>query len=128
MTFQMSDLWLLAPQIVITATALVILLAEAFGGGGRKGYLAYLGIAGIVVAALFTPGLFGARQPGFSGMLAGDGYAAFFYFVFYVVGALTLLLSENYLRDERMEHGEYYALVLLALVGMMLMSASSTRA
>jgi len=125
MNFQMSDLGLLAPHLVVTATALLILLAEAFSPGGRKGYLAYLGIAGIVVAALFTPALFGPRRLGFSGMLAGDGFAAFFYFVIYVVGVLTLLLSENYLRSERMEHGEYYALVLLAMVGMMLMAGAT---
>lgn len=125
MTFQMADLRLLAPHIVIAATALLVLLIEAFGGKGRKGYLAYLGIAGIAVAALFTPGLFGPQRLGFNGMLAGDGFAAFFYFVLYVVGVLTLLLSENYLRDERMDHGEYYALVLLALLGMMLMAGAT---
>jgi len=125
MNFQMSDLGLLAPHMVITATALLVLLAEAFSPGRRKGYLAYLGIAGIVVAALFTPALFGPQRLGFSRMLAGDGFAAFFYFVIYVVGVLTLLLSESYLRSERMDHGEYYALVLLAMVGMMLMAGGT---
>jgi NADH-quinone oxidoreductase subunit N len=42
-----------------------------------------------------------------------------------VVGILTLLVSDGYLRDEKMEHGEYYALVLLALVGMMLMAGAT---
>ncbi|MHB8766269.1 MAG: NADH-quinone oxidoreductase subunit N, partial [Deferrisomatales bacterium] len=125
MNFEMSDLRLLAPHIVITATALLALLAEAFSPGRRKGYLAYLGIAGIAVAALLTPGLFGPQKLGFSRMLAGDGFAAFFYFVLYAVGVLTLLVSEGYLRDERMEHGEYYALVLLALLGMMLMVSAT---
>ncbi|HEY6008943.1 MAG TPA: NADH-quinone oxidoreductase subunit N, partial [Geobacteraceae bacterium] len=44
---------------------------------------------------------------------------------FIVVGVLTFLVSENYLRDERMEHGEYHALVLLALVGMMFMASAT---
>ncbi len=125
MNFQMADLQLLAPHIVVLATALLVLLAEAFCKGERKGYLAYLGIAGIVVAALLTPRLFGPQRLGFSGMLAGDGFAAFFYFILYAVGILTLLVSQNYLRDERFEHGEYYALVLLALVGMMLMAGAT---
>lgn len=125
MDFQMSDLGALAPHMAIAATALLVLLAEAFSPGGRKGYLAYLGLAGIVVAALLTPALFGPQRLGFSRMLAADGFAAFFYFVIYVVGALTLLLSESYLRSERMDHGEYYALVLLAMVGMMLMAGGT---
>ncbi len=125
MTFEMSDLRLLAPHLVITGTALLVLLIEAFSRGGRKGYLAYLGVAGIAVAALLTPGVASGGKLGFSGMLAGDGFAVFFYFVLYAVGALTLLLSENYLHSEQMEHGEYYALVLLSLVGMMLMVAGT---
>ncbi len=125
MNFQFADLGLLAPHMILTATALLVLLAEAFSPGQRKGYLAYLSVAGIVVAALFTPSLFGPQRLGFSGMLAGDGFAAFFYFVTYVVGVLSLLLSEGYLRSERMEHGEYYALVLLAMVGMMLMAGAT---
>ncbi|GAB4270700.1 MAG: NADH-quinone oxidoreductase subunit N [Deferrisomatales bacterium] len=125
MTFQMADLRLIAPHIVITATALLVLLVEAFSRGERKGYLSYLSIAGIVVAAVLTPGLFGPQKMGFSGMFVGDGFAAFFYFILYVVGILTLLLSDNYLRDEQAEHGEYHALVLLALVGMMLMAGAT---
>ncbi len=125
MTFSTADLSLLAPHMVITATALLVLLIEAFSRGRRKGYLTYLGIAGIVVAAFVTPGIFDAKRLGFSGMLAGDGFAAFVYFILYVVGALTLLVSEGYLRDERREHGEYQALVLLALVGMMLMAGAT---
>ncbi len=125
MTFSTADLSLLAPHMVITATALLVLLIEAFSRGRRKGYLTYLSIAGIVVAAFVTPSIFDAERLGFSGMLAGDGFAAFVYFILYVVGALTLLVSEGYLRDERREHGEYQALLLLALVGMMLMAGAT---
>ena len=125
MQFQMADLRLLAPHMVITAVALLVLLIEAFSPGRRKGYLSYLGIAGIVVAAFLTPGLYGPGRLGFSGMLAGDGFAAFVYFILYAVGVLTLLVSETYLQDERRPYGEYYALVLLALVGMMLMAGAT---
>jgi NADH-quinone oxidoreductase subunit N len=125
MSFQMADLGLIVPHMVLTAVALLCLIVEAFSPGTRKGYLAYLGLAGIVVAALFTSGYFGAPRVGFSRMLAADGFAGFFLLVTYVVGALTMLLSENFLRDERMEHGEYYCLVLLAMVGMMLMAGAT---
>ncbi len=125
MTFSMADMRLLTPHLVITAAALLVLLAEAVSPGRRKGYLPYLGIAGIVVAAFTTPGLFGPARSGFSGMLAGDAFAAFVYFILYAVGALTLLVSDGYLRDEGRDHAEYYALVLLALVGMMLMAGAT---
>jgi NADH-quinone oxidoreductase subunit N len=114
------------PHMIITAAALLILLLEAFGGKGKsKNHLVFVGLLGIAGAAFTTPALFGAQVLGFSGMLAGDGFAAFCYFVLYVVGALTLLVSPGYLQDEECDHGEYYALVLLALVGMMLMAGAT---
>ena len=126
MTFVMSDLRLLSPHIIITGAALLILLLEAFGDRAKsKTYLAFVGIAGIVGAALATPGLMGAPKMGFSNMLAGDNFAVFCYFVLYVVGILTLLVSPGYLQDEEKHHGEYYALILLALVGMMLMAGAT---
>jgi NADH-quinone oxidoreductase subunit N len=125
MTFNMSDLGLIAPHMVIAATALVVLLLEAFGPGQRKGYLAPLSLAGIVIAAFVTPGLFGPQRLGFSGMYAADGFAAFFYVILYVVGGLTVMISENYLNSERVARGEYYALMLLALLGMMFMAGAT---
>ncbi|HSH69749.1 MAG TPA: NADH-quinone oxidoreductase subunit N [Deferrisomatales bacterium] len=126
MTFVMSDLRLLTPHMIITGAALLILMLEAFGGRGKsKNHLVFVGLAGIAGAAFTTLPLLGGGAMGFSQMLAGDGFAAFCYFALYVVGALTLLVSPGYLQDEENHHGEYYALVLLALVGMMLMAGAT---
>jgi NADH:ubiquinone oxidoreductase subunit 2 (subunit N) len=76
MTFQMSDLRLIAPHIVILAAALVVLLVEAFGSRDHKRYLPWVSIGGIVVAAILTPGIFGLQKLGFAKMYAGDGFAA----------------------------------------------------
>ncbi|MBI5015868.1 MAG: NADH-quinone oxidoreductase subunit N [Deltaproteobacteria bacterium] len=121
MTFPMSDLNLLAPHIALTAAGLLCLLAEVFGPKGRRGYLTYLSLAGIVVAALLTQANLPQKGLGFSRMLAGDAFAAFFSMVIFVVGALTVLVSDHYLSDEERNHGEYYALVLFSMVGMLLM-------
>ena len=89
MSFQFADLNLLMPHIVLTLTALVCLLAEAFSPGSRKGYLSYLSLAGIILAAFFTVGYFEAPRVGFNRMLAGDGFAGFFAAISYVVGGLV---------------------------------------
>ncbi|NTU59449.1 MAG: NADH-quinone oxidoreductase subunit N [Deltaproteobacteria bacterium] len=125
MNFPLSDLTLIGPHIALTAAALLCLLAEAFGGAGRKGYLAWIGLAGIAVAAYLNGCLFGPPRLGFSRMLAGDSFAAFFHGIILVVGALTMLVSDNYLADEGKNHGEYYCLVLLSMVGMLLMAGAT---
>jgi NADH-quinone oxidoreductase subunit N len=59
------------------------------------------------------------------GMVTTGGYANFFAIVFCLAGLLTIMLSQSYIRKENIEHGEFYALVLIAIVGMMLMAAAA---
>jgi NADH-quinone oxidoreductase subunit N len=79
---------------------------------------------GIVVAAVLTQANLPRAELGFSRMLAGDGFATFFTYVTLVVGGLTVLASDAYLADWEQNHGEYYCLVLLSMVGMLLMGGA----
>ncbi len=125
MNFQLSDLATLTPHMVLVGTALLVLMVEAFGHGNRRPEATWISLLGIVIAAATTGMVCHENSVGFSGMLAADGYTAFFYVIIYVVGALTMLISADYLKSERREHGEYHALVLLAMVGMMLMAGAT---
>ena len=49
----------------------------------------------------------------------------FFNLVFCLAGILTLLMSANYLQTVDIHAGEYYSLILFAIVGMMLMAAAA---
>src|SRR6266850_703118 len=67
-----------------------------------------------------------------SGTLAGfhesvvvDGFLIFFAALFLASTALVILLSVKYLEIEREQEGEYYALLLFACVGMMLMASGT---
>ena len=55
-------------------------------------------------------------------MVVLDNYALFFNVVICYAGALVVLLSMDYLRRRGSESGEYYALVLFATAGMMLLA------
>jgi NADH-quinone oxidoreductase subunit N len=57
----------------------------------------------------------------FSGLVVVDSYAAFWKMLLYLVSGMTILLSMTYLKEEKIQLAEYYAFVLLALVGMMVM-------
>src|SRR5438552_6491830 len=60
---------------------------------------------------------------GFSGMVHIDGFALVFRAIFLVAAALTIAISIRYLDIEREQHGEYYALILFATVGMMFLGS-----
>lgn len=60
----------------------------------------------------------------FGGMMVSDGFANFFNVLFLASAALTTLASFRYLDREKLQHPEYYVLVLFSALGMMLMVSS----
>jgi len=120
------DLYLIAPEIVITAFGFLVLLVDVFSPKKEgKGYLGTISLIGIVIAFLYTLPLIGSSQSGFGGMFTSDGYAVFFKITFLIIAFLTVLISMGYAHREEIEFGEYYALVLFATLGMMLMAAGT---
>src|ERR1035438_6024071 len=60
---------------------------------------------------------------GFFNALLVDRFAMYFWYLFLASAAITILASVRYLEIENEHHGEYYALLLLSVVGMMCMAA-----
>src|SRR3989304_5480392 len=58
----------------------------------------------------------------FGGSLVGDPFAIFFFYLFLLAAAISILMSVKYLEIEKEHHGEYYALILFSVVGMMAMA------
>ena len=120
------DLYLIAPEIIITAFGFLVLLLDVFlPKGERKGYLGVISLIGILFAGLYTFPQMGSVRSGFEGMFTSDGYALFFKIIFLIIAFLTVLISIGYIHREMIEFGEYYALILFATLGMMLMAAGS---
>jgi NADH-quinone oxidoreductase subunit N len=59
----------------------------------------------------------------FSGAVVMDPIAIFFCWLFLVATAITILMSVHYMEIEQEDHGEYYALLLFSVVGMMCMAS-----
>src|SRR5438445_12311280 len=64
-------------------------------------------------------------QSGFLGSWQMDPFAIFFFYLFLTGAAITILMSVRYLEVEREHHGEYYALILFSVIGMMCMAAGN---
>src|SRR5436305_7499456 len=60
---------------------------------------------------------------GFMGTLVVDRFAIYFFYLFLAGTAVAVLMSVRYLEIERENHGEYYALLLFSVIGMMCMAA-----
>ena len=63
---------------------------------------------------------------GFYGMIRIDGFALVFQSIFLIGAALAIAISTRYLDIEGEQHGEYYALVLFATVGMMFLGLAAS--
>ncbi len=113
-----------APSIIVFVTAALVLVLDLLPPRDRKGHLAVVSLTGVVAALLATTWLMGAERRAFRGMIVLDGLALFLHLVICYAVGLVLLLSMDYLRRQGRESGEYYALVLLSTIGMMLMASA----
>ena len=57
------------------------------------------------------------------GTMHVDRFAMYFFYLFLAGTAVAILISVKYLETEHENHGEYYALMLLSVAGMMCMAA-----
>jgi NADH-quinone oxidoreductase subunit N len=125
--FSVADLQLIAPELILTAVACVALVMEVILPYRKSIMTAYFALIGVALAAasLFVQWWFmGAALPidGFYGMIRIDGVAILFQLIFLVAAGLAIGISTRYLDIEGEQHGEYYALVLFATVGMMFLA------
>ena len=118
------NLELFIPELSLAAFAVIVILLDLVIQ--RKGWLIVISLAGIVVAAGFTLAMWGgSSQAIFNNMLAIDNFALFFKLLFLGIAALIILSSVDYVSKFARFKGEYYALVLISTLGMMLMAATA---
>ncbi len=96
--------------------------AWAFHG---KAVGALLALGGIIMASAQLYVSWGtALGPAFFGMVILDPFALFFSALFLLSAFIVVLISYRYLDVENEQHAEYYALILFATAGMVLMASA----
>src|SRR5690242_16146560 len=124
--FNVADLQLIAPELILTVCACLALVMEVILPYRKSKMTAYFSLIGIALALVslylqwLTIGT-GALE-GFYGMVRIDGLALLFSGISLVAAALAIGISTRYLDIEGEQHGEYYALVLFATVGMLFLA------
>jgi NADH-quinone oxidoreductase subunit N len=113
------------PLIVVAVGAMGVLLIGVQTDDEDSGGLGILSVALFVVAAIFALLLFGGRPSvTFSGALSVGGYSGYFELLVLFAAAMTALMSVEYAADQGLAGAEYYALVMFAALGMMLMAVA----
>jgi NADH-quinone oxidoreductase subunit N len=122
--FNLADLQLIVPELILTVCACIALVMEVVLPYRKSKLVAYFSLVGVALAAgsLWVQFWFSSDVlplDGFYGMIRIDGFALVVQSIFLIGAALAIAISIRYLDIEGEQHGEYYALVLFATVGMM---------
>jgi NADH-quinone oxidoreductase subunit N len=126
LSFLPADLLLLRPQLLLALFGVGILLTDFLIEPGQKAYNAGMAMLGVFFAGFSlwqVHGEVGGQQAKvvFQQSLLVDDFALFFGLIFLAAAALVILLSVRYFDVEHEQHGEYYALILFATIGMLFM-------
>ena len=135
MPLELPDIQLagIAPEIVLAGVALFLLVFDAMLGdrfGSRGLHLPVITTLGFIAAIVVAQRQWvdiGDSGPELqlAGMVAVDRFALFVKVALSGFGLLTVWLGREYLRRDRLEESEFYALLMFAVAGMMLMAASA---
>ncbi len=120
--FTAADFYYILPEILLTAGALMVLVIDVLFPKGDRAILGAT-LATLVVTGGAVLAFAGVDTTVSAGLLAIDGYAAFFKTIFILSAVLTVLMSAPYLKVEGVRPGEYCFLILCATLGMMFMAS-----
>jgi NADH-quinone oxidoreductase subunit N len=112
------------PIVIVVVSACAAMVFEAFRQPGERAPISVFGLIGLVGAAAASVVLWGRDAQSF-GVVRADNFALFINIILCVVGILTMLFSDDIVERERLPPGEYYALTLFGISGMMLMAAAT---
>ena len=127
--FSAVDFLLLKPAILLTIFGIGVMLTDLLLDERSKYFNALTALVGIGFAAVQMLRIQSQmREAGvsaveaFRGAIILDGLGIFFIWIFLISTAIVILISVRYLEIENEHHGEYYALMLFATVGMIFLA------
>ncbi len=125
-----QPLWPAYPEIFLLVMACVILIADLFISDEHRGMtymLTQLTLAGSAVVTWLTAAYMNTGEPvhTFSGMFVGDMMSDVLKLITYFGVMVILVYSRDYISARGMFRGEFFALILFATLGMMVMISAN---
>jgi len=118
------DLIALAPVLVLSVFAMLVLVLDLWGGR-NKSLLVFTSLVGLLMTAISAFAKHPIPAYSFNDSYVVDHLSLFFICIFTISSALAILLSVEYNEREGIRAGEYYALILFCTVGMILLASST---
>jgi NADH-quinone oxidoreductase subunit N len=121
------DYFAIAPEIVVAAGICLVILVDLFVDESKRWLTA--AISGFVLLGAVVPVIALGLDDGlprslFDGRYVVDDFSVVFKVLFLLAGYVVILLSQQYIEDGDYYEGEYYALLLTSILGMMLMPSA----
>jgi len=137
------------PEIIIVLGACVVLMLSLLSHPRQEQILAAVSVVMVALAASMSYALADYPQSAYAGMFVVDGFSSFFKMVLYLGSLLTILMSGSYFHNNQFHNslrknglrnnglcnngqlkegvfqGEYYALLLFALAGTLIIVSST---
>ena len=123
-----ADLFAVSPLLIVVLTAMIVLMVDLGLPRDRKSACIPVSLVGLAAAGVACY-LLWSKNPassvtGFAGTIVADDFALAFQAILLVVAALSIMLSQKYIEQKGINHGEYYALLLFSTSGAMLMATA----
>src|SRR5580658_3580571 len=122
------NLAIISSELAVIGLALAVLVIDLWTPREVRHRLGYLAAAGLMVILLVNLCGASAGAPtatGFSGMFVQDGLALFFKRLFLAIGILVVLMGVEFRDRIPMGQGEFFAIVLVSLAGMMFAASAN---
>lgn len=120
-----ASLAMTAPELVLSAAGILLMLVGAFAGDGAARVIGWLSIAALAVAGFTLTGVAGTGGMAFDGLYRADAFGAYAKVLIYAAAAVAILIAPRFFATGRAVRAEYPVLILLACVGMGLMVSAS---
>ena len=121
----LAELGAIAPEVVLTVLALLIITIDLFLARPSKWLLTPLTVVGLLVAGWATLTTWGMNQTVFAGYYRVDDLSVVIKLASMGTGVLAALFAPSYLAGRRMPLGEFNAILVFSLTGMCALASAA---
>jgi len=118
-----ASILMVLPELVLTAGALILMLAAAWGGQASTKAISWTSVAVLIGAGIALCGPSSSGGEAFDGLYRADAFAAFSKVLIYIAAGVAIIIAPRFFQQTSGDdlRPEYPVLILLSAIGMGMM-------